>query len=76
MGQVPRKMAKRRAKFVFGSDQTGSTFQCRLDVKPYAACPSPYWATVKLGRHTLRVRAVNRSGIADPTPLVVHWKVA
>jgi Bacterial Ig-like domain (group 3) len=72
----PRKRtAKRRAKFKFVSDQPGSTFQCKLDKKPFKACRTPWKKKVKPGRHNFRVRAINPQGIADPTPAVFKWKV-
>jgi hypothetical protein len=73
--QPPRKTANRWAKFTFLSSQAGSTFECKLDGRPFKLCASPYKANVTRGPHTLRVRAVNSRGSADPTPLVLRWKV-
>ena len=70
-----KKTARRRAIFRFVSDQPGSTFQCKLDRKPFKACRSPFKAKVRNGRHVLQVRAINPQGIADPTPAVYRWKV-
>ncbi len=72
----PRKRtARRKAMFKFVADQPGSTFQCKLDKKPFKPCRSPWKKKVKPGRHTFRVRAVNARGAADPTPAVFKWKV-
>ncbi len=77
IGKKPRKKtALRKAKFKFTSDQAGSSFQCKLDRKPFRPCRSPFKAKVKPGSHTFRVRAVNSAGIADPTPAVFRWKVS
>jgi hypothetical protein len=74
--KTPRKKtAQRRAGFAFVSDQGGSTFQCKLDKKPFKPCHSPFKATVKPGSHSFQVRAVNDAGVADPTPAIFHWKV-
>jgi hypothetical protein len=76
IGKKPkRKSASGKAKFTFGSDQPGSSFQCKLDKKPFKACSSPFKAAVKRGRHTLQVRAINPQGVADPTPAVFKWTV-
>jgi hypothetical protein len=70
-----RKAASRRAKFSFTSDQAGSSFQCKLDRKPFAPCRSPFAAKVKPGRHTFQVRAIGPTGIPDPSPVAFHWMV-
>jgi len=64
----------RVAKFAFSSNQSGSTFQCRLDKRPFKACRSPFKHKMKRGRHVFRVRAVS-GGIADPTPARFSWRV-
>ncbi|HET8862424.1 MAG TPA: hypothetical protein VFM94_04145 [Solirubrobacterales bacterium] len=62
--------------FRFSSNEPGSTFECKLDKRPFAKCrssktfkhPSP-------GRHTLKARAIDPSGNVDPTPAVAHFIV-
>jgi TolB protein len=71
----PKRTKKRLAKFTFGSDESGSRFECKLDRKPLRACRSPFKKKVKVGRHTFRVRAVNAEGTADATPVVFRWRV-
>jgi hypothetical protein len=63
------------AKFTFGSDQAGATFQCKLDKGPFKPCRSPFKKKVKPGNHTFQVRAVNAAGLTDPTPVSFHWRV-
>ena len=71
-----KKTSGRKAKFKFSSDQPGSTFQCKLDKKPYKPCGSPFKTkTLKLGRHAFRVKAISAQGIADPTPALFKWQV-
>ncbi len=70
-----KKTAKRKAKFKFVADQAGSSFQCKLDKKPFKPCRSPWKKKVKAGRHTFRVRAINAQGMVDPSPAVFKWKV-
>jgi len=57
------------ASFEFSSPDAASRFQCSFDSAPFAACASPQ-ALYNLGRgaHTFRVRAIDASGTADPTP--------
>jgi hypothetical protein len=55
--------------FQVGSDEPGSTFECRVDAAAYAACTSPYTTPVlALGTHTVEARAIDLSGNVDPTP--------
>jgi carbon monoxide dehydrogenase subunit G len=76
LGKKPsKKTSARQALFSFSSDQPGSTFQCKLDKKPAKPCRSPFKVKVLPGRHTLTVQAINAQGVADPTPVVVHWTV-
>ncbi len=72
----PRKTAARRATFKFRADQAGATFQCKLDRKAFRACRSPLRVKARPGRHTLKIRAINAQGVADPSPVVYRWTVA
>jgi virginiamycin B lyase len=70
-----KKTKKRKARFEFSSDETGPTFECRLDRKPFAECASPFKKKVKRRKHNFEVRAIDRTGNVDPTPAVHAWKV-
>ena len=71
-----KKTASRAARFTFSSDQPGSSFQCKLDRRPFKSCRSPFKAKrLKPGRHSFQVKAVNAAGAVDPTPAVFRWKV-
>jgi uncharacterized delta-60 repeat protein len=70
-----RKTKKRKAKLEFSSDEAGSTFECALDRKPFAACTSPFKKKVKRKKHSFRVRATDAAGNVDPTPAHHKWKV-
>jgi hypothetical protein len=65
---------KARVKVTFSSSTPG-TFECALDDRVFAACASPFKKKVKLGKHRLQVRAVSTTGVVDPTPAVVTFKV-
>ncbi|HEU6444896.1 MAG TPA: Ig-like domain-containing protein, partial [Gaiellaceae bacterium] len=54
--------------FTFSADEA-STFQCRVDSVPFAACSSPYTTGVLAdGPHTFEVRATDLAGNLDATP--------
>ncbi len=64
-----RKTASTTAKFRFTSSEKGSTFQCKLDKRPWRRCKSPKtYKGLKPGKHVFRVRAVDKAGNVDPTP--------
>jgi Ca2+-binding RTX toxin-like protein len=65
----------RRVAFRFSSNEAGSSFRCKLDRKPYRGCASPRIYTVGLGRHAVRVVAVDVAGNADRTPAVFQFRV-
>jgi hypothetical protein len=70
------KTRKRRARFEFTSTEPGSTFECKLDTKPYRPCSSPKrYARLKPGRHIFRVRAKDAADNVDATPATDSWRV-
>ncbi len=68
-----RKSRARLAKATFSSTEAGSTFECKLDRKPWKACTSPFKRKVAVGKHVLSVRATDAAGNTDPTPLKFRW---
>lgn len=67
---------KRSATFRFASSESGSTFICRLDSKPWLPCRSPKtYRGFKPGVHTFRVKAIDRAGNLDPTPALRRWRI-
>jgi hypothetical protein len=68
--------AKRKAKITFSSNEPGSTFECKLDRKPFKPCSSPKrLKKLDPGKHKFRVRATDAAGNTDPTPAIAKWKV-
>lgn len=64
------------AIFEFSADETGSTFECRLDGASWQACTSPHdLAGLSSAAHTFDVRATDRSGNTDATPASRTWAV-
>jgi hypothetical protein len=64
-----------RVVFRFGSSERGSRFRCKLDRKPYWPCVSPRAYVVGLGRHAIRVFAIDAAGNADPSPALFRFKL-
>ncbi len=66
----------RLAKFHFNSTEAQSSFQCKVDKRPWHGCLSPYKRRVSAGtKHLFKVRAIDRFGNADPTPARFGWRV-
>lgn len=65
----PKKTHKTTVKFKFTATEAGSTFQCKLDRKPFKPCGSPKkYKKLKPGKHVFKVRAIDKAGNVDPTP--------
>ncbi|HET7454245.1 MAG TPA: NosD domain-containing protein [Solirubrobacterales bacterium] len=65
----PKKTHKTTVKFKFTATEAGSTFQCKMDRKPFKACASPKkYKKLKPGKHVFKVRAIDKAGNVDPTP--------
>ena len=70
-----KKTKKRKAKLKFSSDESGSSFECKLDKKGFKPCESPYKKKVKVKKHKFLVRATDVAGNVDPTAAKRKWKV-
>jgi hypothetical protein len=73
----PAQTKARRATVRFASSEPqGARFQCKLDKGAWKACSSPRsYGKLKPGRHTFRVRALDRAGNVDGTPVIVTWRI-
>jgi hypothetical protein len=60
--KVKTKKKRVKVQFRFAADETGSTFECRLDGGALASCASPKAYTVGKGKHTFEVRATDAAG--------------
>ena len=67
--------ARRRVVFRFSSNERGSTFRCKLDRKPARPCRSPRAYALPVGKHTVRIVAIDPAGNADPTPALLFVRV-
>ena len=62
--------------FEFSSNETGSTFLCKLDKGKFAKCKSPKtYKNLKPGKHKFEVKASDAQGEADPSPVVKKFKI-
>ena len=59
------RSSKSTAKYKFVSDEPGSTFECKIDKKPFKPCASPKKFKVKDGKHKFLVRAIDAAGNVD-----------
>jgi VCBS repeat-containing protein len=69
------RKAKVKVKFLFTSNEAGSTFRCKLDRGAFKACTSPRSFKLKPGKHTFTVVATDAAGNVDPTPAKKKVKV-
>jgi CSLREA domain-containing protein len=64
------------ARFVFASNEAGSSFECRLDGSRFRACKSPKrYRGLRPGKHVFRVRAIDAAGNVDRTPVRRRFEV-
>ncbi len=69
--------ASATATFSFSSNESGSSFDCRLDGGAWARCTSPHdIAGLADGQHGFEVRAIDPAGNVDPTPATRSWTVS
>jgi len=75
-GKPAKKSHDRTPTFRFSSNEAGSTFQCKLDGKPFKGCRSPFTTKqLSFGPHTFKVRARDKSAKLDPSPASYSFKV-
>jgi hypothetical protein len=66
---APNRSHKTAVAFRFRSDESGATFECRLDKKPFKPCSTPKRVSrLSEGRHSFKVRAVDAAGNKDASP--------
>ncbi len=66
---------RRSVSFSFASNETGASFRCKLDRKPFRPCRSPRRYRLALGSHTFRVYAIDVAGNRDRSPAVARLRV-
>jgi secreted trypsin-like serine protease len=63
-----------RLRFRFSADEP-SSFECKKDREAFRPCSSPYRTRFGIGRHAVRVRAVDDQGNVDGSPARVRFRV-
>jgi hypothetical protein len=70
------KTTSKTATFDFGSNESGSTFECSLDSSPFRPCTSPHTVRAgKPGKHDFQVRARDAAGNLDQSAATYSWTV-
>ena len=73
---APKKLHKSKVKFKFKASEPDSTFECKIDKKPYKPCSSPRRVThLDEGRHRFKVIATDEAGNTDPFAAEDKFKV-
>jgi Ca2+-binding RTX toxin-like protein len=67
--------ARRLVVFRFDSNESGATFRCRLDRRPFRQCASPHAFSLTPGQHRVRIVAFDPSGNFDPTAAILSVRV-
>jgi len=72
----PANTPSSSAMFDLGSNEPGSTFECRLDGAAFAACTTPMsYSGLGNGTHTFDVRATDPAGNVDTSPASYTWRI-
>jgi hypothetical protein len=64
-----------RLVFRFRSDQSGSTFLCKVDGTAFRYCAAKLSRSFGIGRHVVKVKARGPSGLVDQTPAAFALRV-
>ncbi|GAP12732.1 regulator of chromosome condensation (RCC1) repeat [Longilinea arvoryzae] len=77
LSKPPSPVSSASASFTFSSNETGSSFECRLDNGGWVpGCTSPQeYSALADGSHTFEVRASDPADNTDPTPAGYTWIV-
>jgi Bacterial Ig-like domain/PKD domain len=63
------------ATLTFHADESGATFECRLDWRAWADCTSPKTFTgLSVNRHSAYVRATDAAGNVESSPARAWWR--
>jgi hypothetical protein len=65
------------ASFRAASTESKSTYECRLDAAPFAACKSSKsFKSLLPGPHTYEAQAIDQAGNVDPSPASFAWTIS
>ena len=67
---------KDKAKIKFKSDESGSTFECKLDKGKFKSCTSPItYKNLDDGKHKVLIQATDKAGNVEEKPAKAKFKV-
>lgn len=70
------RLGRTYARFGFYGTETGSTYECKLDLGTFTPCTSPkIYSGLAEGPHAFQVRATGIDGSTDATPTTAKWTV-
>jgi hypothetical protein len=70
----PAESSDTSATLTFDADESGASFECRLDWRAWADCTSPKsYSGLWVGRHSAYVRATDAAGNVDASPARARW---
>ncbi len=72
---APNRTDKTKVKFKFSSDEPGSTFECKIDKKPFKPCTPKTVKRLDEAKHKFKVRAIDAAGNVDPSAAKDKFKV-
>ena len=72
--KAAKRMFKAKVKFKFAATEAGSHFECKLDGRPWRSCGSTFRYSVRVGKHTILVRAIDAAGNVDASPARYTFK--
>ena len=73
--KVRTKDAEAKVVFRFASDESGSSFRCRLEDSVYRPCARKVVRYLQPGRYVMKVKAVDSDGEVDSSPAVFRFRV-
>lgn len=77
IGKVTIIAGQKKVTFRFTATVANSSFQCKLDKKPWKPCKSPRtYKGLKGGRHSFKVKAIGPTAVPDPTPAKRGFRLA
>jgi Ca2+-binding RTX toxin-like protein len=66
---------RRTVSFTFAASESGSSFRCKLDRKPFRACRSPRAYRLAPGTHAFRAYAIDRAGNRDRSAALAKFRI-
>ncbi len=73
--KLKTRKKKARGTFTLTSTKPGSTFECRVDSRPFAPCASRFTTKLRIGKHVIEARSTDTNGnVGAPAAFPVKVK--